>query len=291
MKWLWLGALAATAILLVPSALSATRTVDITAAGFTPDRLTIDFGDTVIWTNKDTSNHQVLADQSAFPSSPVLAPGQSYSHTFARSGNFRYTDPLNRSRRGTIVVRTGVSVAAAPLQVIYGQATSLSGRVSSAASGETVTIDAMECGKTTFARVASATSGANGAWSLAAKPTLNTTYRAQWRNATSAQVVAKVAPAVRLRRVRRGQFSASVTGAQSFVGKYVVLQRFATRARSWKTVKRVTLRTAKAGVAPTVTTSAGFRSRVAPRTRLRLLLIQSQAGTCYAPGRSAAVRA
>lgn len=291
MRWLSLSALAATAVLLVPSALSATKTVDITAAGFTPNRLTIDFGDTVTWTNKDTANHQVLADQAAFPTSPVLGSNQSYSHTFMRSGNFGYRDALNRNRRGTIIVRTGVSIAAAAPLVVYGQSTALSGRVSSAASGETVTIEAMECGKTTFSRVASATSGANGAWSFAAKPTLNTTYQAQWKNATSARIAAKVAPALRLRRVRRGQFSGSVTAAQSFVGKYVVLQRFAGTSRSWKTVKRVTLRIAKAGVAPTMTTSAGFRSRVARGTRLRLLLIQSQAGTCYVPARSAAVRA
>jgi plastocyanin len=283
--------LVAIAVILVTPAASATKTVDITAAGFTPNRLTIEFGDTVTWTNKDTANHQVLADQGAFPTSPVLGPNQSYSHTFTRSGNFSYRDPLNRNRRGTIIVRTGVSISATATPVVYGQSKTLSGLVSSRASGETVTIEAMECGKTTFSRVASATSGANGAWSYAAKPSLNTTYEARWRSATSARVATKVAPAVRLRRVRLGRFSASVTAAQSFVGKYVVLQRFARTSRSWKTVKRVVLRTAKAGVAPTMTTSVGFRSRVARGTRLRLLLIQSQAGSCYVPGRSTVVRA
>jgi plastocyanin len=291
MKRLSPAILVAIAVILVTPAASATKTVDITAAGFTPNRLTIEFGDTVTWTNKDTANHQVLADQGAFPTSPVLGPNQSYSHTFTRSGNFSYRDPLNRNRRGTIIVRTGVSISATATPVVYGQSKTLSGLVSSRASGETVTIEAMECGKTTFSRVASATSGANGAWSYAAKPSLNTTYEARWRSATSARVATKVAPAVRLRRVRLGRFSASVTAAQSFVGKYVVLQRFARTSRSWKTVKRVVLRTAKAGVAPTMTTSVGFRSRVARGTRLRLLLIQSQAGTCYVPGRSAAIRA
>ena len=77
--------LVAIAVLCIPSALAATQTVDITRAGFTPNKVTIDFGDTVTWTNKDTSNHQVLADQAAFPTSPVLAANQTYSYTFAKS--------------------------------------------------------------------------------------------------------------------------------------------------------------------------------------------------------------
>jgi hypothetical protein len=83
--------LVAFALLTIPSALSATtKNVDITTAGFTPNRVTIDFGDTVTWTNKDSVNHQVLADQLAFPTSAVLAPNQTYSYTFTKSGSFGY---------------------------------------------------------------------------------------------------------------------------------------------------------------------------------------------------------
>ena len=42
-----LPVLVALVVLSVPSALAATRTVDITQAGFTPNRVTIDYGDTV----------------------------------------------------------------------------------------------------------------------------------------------------------------------------------------------------------------------------------------------------
>ena len=82
-----------------------------------------------------------------------------------------------------------------------------------------------------------------------------------------------------------------MTAAQSFAGKYVVLQRYVARCGGrWKTVKRVTLRTAKAGTAPTTISSAGFRARGTRGARLRLLLPQPQAGACYAPARSAAIR-
>jgi len=291
MRRLLLISLAVLAVLAIAPALSATKTVDITQAGFTPSRVTIEFGDAVTWTNKDTGNHQVLADQAAFPTSPVLSANQTYSYTFTKSGSYGYRDALNTKRRGTVVVRAGVSLTAAPPAVAYGQSATLSGLVSSAASGETVTIDAKECGKTAFTRIATITSAANGAWSSPAKPALNTVYEARWKNTKSAQLTEKVAPTVSLKRLRVGRFSATVTAAQSFVGKYVLLQRYVRTRRAWKTVKRVTLRTVKAGTPPTMITTAGFRARVARRTQLRLLLTQVQAGTCYAPGRSKTVRA
>ena len=284
--------IAVVAVLAIAPALSATKTVDITQAGFTPNKVTIEFGDTVTWTNKDTANHQVLADQAAFPTSPVLQPNQTYSYKFTKSGSFGYRDALNTKHRGTVVVRPGVSLTAAPATVAYGQSATLSGLVSSGATGESVAIQAMECGKTTFAKVATATSAANGAWSSTVKPTINTVYRADWKNAQSSQLTEKVSPALTLRRVRAGRFSASVTAAQSFVGKYVVLQRYVRARRAWKTVKRVTLRTVKPGTAPpSMISSAGFRARVARRTRLRLLLTQAQAGACYTAARSRTIRA
>lgn len=286
-----LSTIAAVAILAIAPALSATKPVDITQGGFTPDRVTIDFGDTVTWTNKDTGNHQVLADQMAFPTSPVLTANQTYSYTFTKSGSFGYRDALNTRRRGTVTVRPGISLTAAPPAVTYGRSATLSGLVSSGAAGETVTIDAKECGKTVFTKIATVMSAANGAWTSPAKPAMNTVYLAHWKNTDSAQLTEQVAPLVSLKRVRAGRFSASVTAAQLFVGKYVVLQRYVRSRRAWKTVKRVTLRSAKAGTPPTTITSAGFRARVARRTRLRLLLTQPQAGTCYAPGRSAPIRA
>src|SRR5690349_14938965 len=149
-------ALLALALLTIPSALSATtKNVDITAAGFTPSKLTVDYGDTVTWTNKDNANHQVLADQLAFPTSAVLAQNQTYSYTFTKSGSFGYRDALNTNRRGTIVVRTGLSITAEPAQVSYGKPATLSGSISSGVAGDTVSIGAMECGKTTFAPLAS----------------------------------------------------------------------------------------------------------------------------------------
>ncbi len=226
MRKLMLSILAGLAVLAIAPALSANKPVDITQAGFTPNKVTIAFGDSVTWTNKDVANHQVLADQTKFPTSPVLQANQTYSYTFTKSGSFGYRDALNTKRRGTVTVRPGVSLTAAPASVSYGQSATLSGLVSNAASGETVTVDAMECGKTTFTRLATVMSIANGAWSSPAKPLLKTVYRANWKNTKSAQLTETVAPTLSLRRVRVRRFSATLIAAQSFVGKYVVLQRY-----------------------------------------------------------------
>jgi hypothetical protein len=182
-------------------------------------------------------------------------------------------------------------MTAAPGQVGYGKQATLSGSISSGATGDTVNVDAMECGKTTFTRLTSVKSAANGAWSSPVKPTLNTTYQASWRNAKSAQLAVKVAPGLALKRVAAHKYKASLTAAQSLAGKYVVLQRYAKARRAWKTVKRVTLRTAKPGVAPTVVTSTTVKLRLPRGTRLRLLLTADQAGACYVTTRSAAIRA
>jgi plastocyanin len=279
------------AVLAVPSALAATKTVDVTRAGFTPNKVTVDFGDTVTWTNKDNQSHQILFDQAAWPTSPVLSENQTYSVTFTKSGSFGYRDAFATNRRGTVTVRTGVTLKGTPAVVAYGKPATLSGVVSNGATGESVSLEAKQCGQTTFTKVASATSTTGGAWSAAVSPSMSTVYRAAWKNSRSAELHEAVAPVLRLKRVRRGRFTASLTAAQPFTGKVVVVQRYVKTKRSWKAVKRVTLKTAKPGTAPTVVTSAGFRLRVPRGTRLRTTLAQDQAGACYAPARSAAIRA
>jgi plastocyanin len=162
MKKLLMIALVMPALLLAP-AFAATKGVDITSRGFSPNKATIAYGDTVTWTNKDTAQHQVVADQAKFTSSPILLAGQTYSFTFTKSGVFTYHDGTNVKRKGTVTVKDGVSLTATPPTITYGVATKLGGNVSTGLAGETVTVDAQECGKTGFTRLATATSVAGGA--------------------------------------------------------------------------------------------------------------------------------
>ena len=70
------------------------------------------------------------------------------------------------------------------------------------AAGETVTIEAQECGKTAFGRARLREERRQRRLELGVKPTVNTVYRSSWKNTTSAKFEVKVAPAVALVRVR-----------------------------------------------------------------------------------------
>jgi len=81
---------------------------------------------------------------------------------------------------------------------------------------------------------------ANGAFSFAVTPQLNTTYQAQWRGRESS-VVVQVQPMIKLPFVSRtGYFHFYVTTGQSFAGRFVYLQRY-TLARTWINVRKLQL--------------------------------------------------
>lgn len=80
--------------------------VSIQNMQFTPPQVTIAKGGTVTWTNNDSITHTVVDDLSNVggPSSGDIAPGQSYSFTFNKTGSFQYHCSIHPSMRGTIVV-------------------------------------------------------------------------------------------------------------------------------------------------------------------------------------------
>jgi plastocyanin len=285
-----LTVIALLALVAAPQAFGASRSVDITRIGFSPNRIVVDAGDTVVWTNKDSAQHQVVADQARFPASPTLQANQAYSYTFTRSGSFGYRDSFNQKERGTVVVREGIALSAAARLVGFGRSTTLTGSVSNGASGERVTVFAQECGKTTATQLATTTTTANGAWSLVVKPSLKTVYTARWKNNTSAAVEVSVGPGLVLARLRARRFSVRLSAAQAFLGKYVVLQRYSAARRRWLTVKRVVLRSQLA-TTPSVVSGATFSSRLKRGTRLRVIVPAAQVAPCYAAAASNVVRA
>jgi plastocyanin len=70
------------------SAWAATHQVQVFSFGYDPQTLTIQPGDTVVWTNVGGS-HNVQADDGSF-SNPVNSTPWTFSHTFNRSGEFGY---------------------------------------------------------------------------------------------------------------------------------------------------------------------------------------------------------
>jgi hypothetical protein len=181
-----------------------------------------------------------------------------------------------------------LTLKAAPTVVAYGGATTLSGILSTQKTGEGIDIQAQPCGQNAFKKVATATTTTGGAYSYAAKPTLNTSYQAKLKGSTSSAVAVKVAPVLSLTKVSLGKFRVSVTAAQSFAGKYAVFQRF--RRTKWVTLKKVTLATAKTTTAPTQVTSSTFKIKMPARLRIRSIMPATQTGTCYLAAKSKVVR-
>ncbi len=181
-----------------------------------------------------------------------------------------------------------VALKAAPTAVAYGGSTTLSGTVSSTKTSNPVDILAKECGQTAYKKLTTAQTS-NGSFSTAVKPAINSSYEAKQKNSTSTAVAVSVSPALSLKKnggttVRH--FTVTLTAAQSFVGKYVVFQR--RTSTKWRTVKKVTLKTASQTNPPL--TSASFTARIKRHPKVRVVLLASQAGTCYLPATSAAIR-
>ena len=293
MRRLFIAVAAVLALTALGSATAADRAVTITRTAFTPADVTIAAGDTVTWRNTDTIAHQVTFNGT--PCSLTIQPGASGTCTFRAGGRFSYQDRTQQPRlRGTVTVtgpRASVTLTAPRLTANFLAPLNLSGFVSSQAANESVVVNSQECGKTAFTRVGAATTTAGGGWNFVVKPTINTVYQARWRTNDSSTVTVKVRPTVRLTRVG-SRFKARITAAQSFTGKTIVFQRLRTAVRRWVSIKRVTLGASTTPTAGTFVTPANFRASIRKGWRLRVILPQPQAGTCYlaAPSNTLRVR-
>ena len=269
----------------LPAASSATIQVSITRVGFVPATVTINPGDTVMWTNADTRNRQVVSQEAGF-ASPVLAPTATFSFTFTKAGRFRYEDPLVSPRqRGTVVVRAAgaasVTLAPQPTIVRYGRSTVLSGRISTARANETVSIFSERCRETAFSKIGEVKTESNGTWTFTTKPLDRTNYRAQWGNVNSDPALVRVRPRITLAKLAAHRYRVRVFAAQSFAGHSISFQRWNATRRVWVHVRWVVLRDTGLGIDPTEISGRDFRSSIKAGKRVRMRMGQTVAGTCY----------
>jgi plastocyanin len=75
--------------------------VSIANMAFSPDQVTIKVGDTVTWTNNDSVPHTVTG--SDFDSGQ-LAPGATFTHTFAAAGTFDYKCTIHPTMLAKVTV-------------------------------------------------------------------------------------------------------------------------------------------------------------------------------------------
>lgn len=292
-------AAATVAARLADPAAAATKTVSITRSGYSPATVSIALGDTVVFTNNDSVAHTVRFNPSTgircTRSLPlVLQPTQSASCTFRNAGTFKFTDPANRGKgfRGTVVVARAAapSLTVTPKSVVYGRKVTLSGTLANQRAGESVQVLGQACGQAAASQLGTVTTTTGGAFSYAAQPLKNTIYTVKYKNATSTATTVRVSPRLRLRKLAPRRYSLRVFAGDSFAGKYASFQRYRPALARWVTVKRVLLRANATGTAPTVVTSARFRSRIRAGLRVRAVLGKAQVGTCYLAGRSNTIR-
>jgi hypothetical protein len=187
-----------------------------------------------------------------------------------------------------------ITLQASPTVVAYGATTTLSGTVANASGKQTADVLAQECGSTTMKPLTSVTPNTSGGYTYAAHPRTNTAYEGKYKSATSPAVAVKVRPLLSLRRLARGRFAVTLLAAQSFAGHRVAFQRYAASTGRWLTLKTVTLTAGATVTTPlpsTLTSAASFRVRIKSRPKVRALLTQAQAGSCYAATRSNVIRA
>jgi len=90
------------AITTATTAQSKTYNIDIKNFAFNPASLTINKGDTIIWTNDDSATHQLAGIEI---NSPKLANKQTYSVTLDAAGNYNYHCSIHPTMKGTIIVK------------------------------------------------------------------------------------------------------------------------------------------------------------------------------------------
>jgi plastocyanin len=286
-------------VVAVASAAAKTVAVTITKDGFVPNSSALVQGDVVQFTNNDTVAHQITfrptTGVTCSPTPLVLQPGATGSCTFRTAGNFSYEDPNARGNtfRGTVRVAAApasLSVSARPLLVTYGASAALTGVLSTQVVGENVDVLAQPCGASSATKAATVKTTTGGAYTATVKPLRRTTYTTKSKALTSSVVSVRVRPRLRLVRVAPHRYSIRVHAARSFAGKYASFQRYNGTLRRWVAVRSVRLNANSTGVAPTVVTSASFRSSVRGGLRVRATLGQTAVGSCYAPGLSNTIR-
>ena len=79
-----------------------TYPVSITNFSFSPNTITIEKGDSIIWTNNDSAPHQISANNSE---GNVIKKGEVYSYTFVDAGIINYICAIHPNMKGTIIVK------------------------------------------------------------------------------------------------------------------------------------------------------------------------------------------
>jgi plastocyanin len=84
---------------------AATTQITIMNYAFSPANVTIDVGDTVVWTNHDTAPHNVvISDGPVKFTSPTLNTGDTFTYTFTVAGTYDYYCSIHPDMKASVTV-------------------------------------------------------------------------------------------------------------------------------------------------------------------------------------------
>jgi plastocyanin len=280
-------------------AAAGSQTVTISKTGYTPTSVSIIVGDTVVFANSDTAAHTVVfKTATGFHCDSVLPvaiqPGKSASCIFTTAGKYTFSDLTGKGKnfRGSVTVGQSAtsSLTAHPNAVVFGGKATIAGTLADKQSGESVQVLGLQCGATNATALATIKSTTGGAFTYSAQPLRQTAYSVRVKNGSSSAATVRVAPSLRLGGVARHSFALHVSAGDSFAGKSATFQRYNKTKKRWVKVKSVVLKADTTGVAPTVITSARFRSGIKAKQRVRVTLGAKQVGSCYIAAHSNTIR-
>jgi plastocyanin len=78
--------------------------IEMKSFAFNPSSVTVAVGGTVTWTNNDSVQHTVTADDGSFNSGP-LDPGKTFTQTFAKAGTVGFHCSIHPSMTGQVTVQ------------------------------------------------------------------------------------------------------------------------------------------------------------------------------------------
>ena len=76
----------------------------MTNRSYDPDTVTVKMGDTVTWVNRDSPQHDVVADNGEFKSE-LFDTGGTFSFTFTQPGTYPYHCSIHPGMVGTVTVQ------------------------------------------------------------------------------------------------------------------------------------------------------------------------------------------
>ncbi len=214
--------------------------VQLGADGPQPETVTVNWGDTVAFTNADSEAHSILLP-SLTVTSPDIPPGGTFTQVFdKKKGAFSYVQTGTKRRMGRVIVqiRGELVLKAAPEKVVFRQSAALTGI--SPYPNSPVVISQRPIGSQTEKELATTTAAEDGSFTASFRPQSGTRVRAsaaagQLRSPfVTVSVAPRVTIAARPTTVKAGR-TVTVTGrlAPAGVVQKVHLDRYDAQRKEW----------------------------------------------------------